>query len=102
MAVISHGLILALLPHGWIHHSPTDSSMDFDKSPSDFGEPGLSDSPSLHSASQYPVSFYFSFFAFHAYDGTTDSLSSCPSAYIYRIPDVFCFPVRFCSAIADH
>lgn len=39
MAVISHGLILALLPHGWIHHSPTDSSMDFDKSPSDFGEP---------------------------------------------------------------
>ena len=41
MAVISHGLILALLPHGWIHHSPTDSSMDFDKSPSDFGEPIL-------------------------------------------------------------
>ena len=41
MAVISHGLILALLPHGWIHHSPTDSSMDFDKSPSDFGEPNL-------------------------------------------------------------
>ena len=41
MAVISHGLILALLPHGWIHHSPTDSSMDFDKSPSDFGEPKI-------------------------------------------------------------
>ena len=41
MAVISHGLILALLPHGWIHHSPTDSSMDFDKSPSDFGEPAV-------------------------------------------------------------
>lgn len=48
MAVISHGLILALLPHGWIHHSPTDSSMDFDKSPSDFGEPKKSSFPVLN------------------------------------------------------